>query len=271
MKGPSMASEKTQIVIAIPAYDRKLYTDCAASLIALDRALRAAKIEARFLFLPGDPVVQRVRNLAVADVLGDRDATHLLFIDADVRFQPATILRLIKFGEPVVGAAYPKKSYPNERTQRFAPRDLDDFHRAVQDYSVVFDDPKVMSGEALPQGLRGDFAPVQALGAGLLLIRRDALQALSASLPDLKYRPDIPHYVTPQTAGHFYGLFDPFVDPETRTFVAEDHAFFRRWRGLGHTVWCDLAASLDHVGNHTFSGSLAATLKTRREALKKGS
>jgi hypothetical protein len=264
-----MASDKIQIVIAIPAYDRKVFTDCAASLIALDRALRAAKMEARFLFLPGDPVVQRVRNLAVADVLGDRDATHLLFIDADVRFQPQTILRLIKFGEPVVGAAYPKKTYPNERTQRVQPRDLDEFHRVVQDYAVLFEDPKVMTGEVPPQGLRGDFAPVQALGAGLLLIRRDALQSMAAALPELKYRPDIAHYITPQTAGHFFGLFDPFVDEKTRTFVAEDHAFFRRWQALGGTVWCDMAAGLDHIGNHTFSGELGATLKLRREIAKR--
>jgi hypothetical protein len=264
-----MAADKTQIVVAIPAYDRKVYTDCASSLIALDRVLRQAKVEARFLFLPGDPVVQRVRSLAVADFLGDREATHLLFVDADIRFQPQTILRLVKFGEPVVGAAYPKKTYPNERTQRFAPRDLDDFHRSVMDFSVIFEDDKVMSGEAPPQGMRGDFAPVQALGAGLLLIRRDAIQKLVAALPDLKFRPDIVHYATPQTAGHFHGLFDPFVDPVTRAFVAEDHAFFRRWRETcGGTVWCDLAANLDHVGNHSFSGSLAATLRARREAQK---
>jgi hypothetical protein len=267
---PFMASDKAQIVVAVPAYDRKIFTDCAASLIGLDRVLRQAKVECRFLFLPGDPVVQRVRNLAVADFMGDREATHLLFVDADLKFQPATILRLLKFGEPVVGAAYPKKTYPNERTQAVQPRDLDEFHRAVLDFSVMFEEPERLASGQLPQGARDDFAPVAALGAGLLLIRRDALAAMMAAFPELKYKPDLAHYVTPQTAGHFFGLFDPFVDPQTKIFVAEDHAFFRRWReSCGGKVWCDFAAPVEHIGNHGFSGSLGATLKARREARKR--
>ena len=100
---------------------------------------------------------------------------------------------------------------------------------------------------------------------------REAIAKLMAALPELKYKPDLAHYVTPQTAGQFFGLFDPFVDPRTQTFVAEDYAFFRRWReACGGTVWCDLSAALDHIGNHAFSGSLGATLKARREARKNG-
>ena len=69
-----------------------------------------------FASVPNVPLVTRARNHLVHHFLSSpANHTHLLFIDADVAFFPAAIERLLAFGAPVVGAAYPRKEYDWDR------------------------------------------------------------------------------------------------------------------------------------------------------------
>ena len=50
-----------------------------------------------------------MRQNIVARFLAEEAATHLLFIDADIGFEPAQVFRLIQFDAPVSAAIYPVK------------------------------------------------------------------------------------------------------------------------------------------------------------------
>ena len=45
----------------------------------------------------------------------DYVATHLLFIDADIGFQPENIERLIRADKDIACGIYPRKCIPNNR------------------------------------------------------------------------------------------------------------------------------------------------------------
>jgi hypothetical protein len=257
------------LAVFVPTYDFKIYIQTVASLNALQDEARERKIGYSMFFFPGDAVIQRVRNACAAKFLSDKRFTHMLFVDADVEFSPATVMRMIKFDEPVTCAAYPKKHYRPEMPRGFVPRDVDHAHRASLDYVVTFEDPGVFEGKAKPAKVVNGFTPVTTAGAGLLLIRRDALQKMIAQFPDLRYHPGSGYYAKSiELVTNWYGFFDPFITQDTRDFLGEDVAFCYRWRECGGEIWCDLEATLTHHGYADFKGSLQDTLAIRQNAQK---
>ena len=53
--------------------------------------------------------MQRARQVALARFYQKTDATHFLFIDADIEFDPQSVIALLDGGHEVSCAVYPKK------------------------------------------------------------------------------------------------------------------------------------------------------------------
>src|SRR3546814_16306583 len=60
-------------------------------------------------FLIGNSLVHDARNRLISDFLHREEATDLLFIDADIGWEPEAALRLIQSPHDVIGGAYPQK------------------------------------------------------------------------------------------------------------------------------------------------------------------
>ena len=63
----------------------------------------------KVLFKDGDALITRARASLISQFLDDPSATHLLFIDADIGFEPDQVLRLIECGADMCAAIYPIK------------------------------------------------------------------------------------------------------------------------------------------------------------------
>ena len=73
-------------------------------------ALCASKqIELQFATIGNESLITRARNTLV-QLFMDGDYTHLLFIDADLAFNPESVLRMVDFNKDVVTGVYPRKT-----------------------------------------------------------------------------------------------------------------------------------------------------------------
>ena len=97
------------LMIGTPCFGGALTDHYALSLLRLQAACIERAIRVSFCLLHGDALITRARNSVVAGFLQDRSATHLLFIDADIGFEPAQVFRLLEADREMAGGAYPVK------------------------------------------------------------------------------------------------------------------------------------------------------------------
>ena len=83
-----------KLFVALPAYDFKVSLKLAVSLARLAQQLPHHGIELNIGSICGCSVVSRARNLLVKDFL-ESNSTDLMFIDADINFEPEDVLRLM--------------------------------------------------------------------------------------------------------------------------------------------------------------------------------
>jgi hypothetical protein len=119
---PSNANEFEQKISNYIRQNRiKLYilTPCFASLCYLNyvycllntvELFRKLNIPLKIEFCKNDSLVSRARNNLIARAMTDKDATHFIFIDNDISWDPTDILKLL-VSKDLIGGIYPLKNY----------------------------------------------------------------------------------------------------------------------------------------------------------------
>ena len=97
-----------KLFIATPQYGGLCYGYYVQSLMSLQTLLRDNKIDCAVSFLFNESLIQRARNALVHGFL-KTDHTHLMFIDADIRFNPQDVLPMMLADKPIICGIYPKK------------------------------------------------------------------------------------------------------------------------------------------------------------------
>jgi hypothetical protein len=204
--------------------------------------------------LGSEALITRARQNVVAHFLGNEAATHLLFIDADIGFEPEQVFRLMDFGADVTAAVYPVKRLDWKKIAATASAKVENLRSSSLFYVVEFPDPSNVE-------TRNDFAKVHYAGTGFLMLRRRMLLAMIERYPELRYAYE--HSASDLLAGSpwRYALFNCFVD-ETGTYLSEDFSFCKRWTDMGGEIWIDLRSRLTHVGAVSFEGDLSTQFAT---------
>lgn len=174
------------------------------------------------------PDIADLRNILSTIWYDKTQAEHLLFVDADMAFEPQLILDMLEFDKPLVGALYPQKTLPI----RFAVK-------------LCEDKPIPASGHIR----------VLALGAGALLIRRDCLtRLLDSGQAKSDARLDF------HSAGNdlkrlginrMIRAFDK-IDTDTGE-LSEDYSFCRRYINAGGEIWANINHPVMHVGQYGYT------------------
>ncbi len=220
------------LLIGTPCYDGSLGVDYVRSLIDTERLLRDAGIPLGLHFTVQNSLITHARNEIVARFLAS-DATDLLFIDSDIGWQAADVLRLLRYDVPVVAGAYRRKTEAVSYVVRFPDR------------------------EVVPRDRGTGLVRASRVGAGFLRLRRDALGQMVEAYAELRYRPD----GAAEDAPPHHALFDTaMIDG---TFCGEDWTFCARWLAIGGTLWVDPAIPLVHVGRAAYAGRLDEALVRR--------
>lgn len=102
----------TRVHIMIPAYGGNITESTFTSMIKWANVARQLGIDWTMETLVNESLITRGRNTLVAKFLHNKESTHLMFIDADIGFEPWHLLVLLNRDVDVIGGLYPMKSIP---------------------------------------------------------------------------------------------------------------------------------------------------------------
>ena len=243
---------RVNLVIATPCFGGQISVVYAASLFKLQQRARSYRdFNLKIIFKDGDALITRARASLIAQFLEDEAATHLLFIDADIGFEPEQVLRLIECGAEVCAAVYPVKRIDWDKIKSTIETARPNPAAAALKYVFEVDDPSAVTEQ-------DGFVKVRYAGAGFLLIRRSALEQMCVRYPKLQFKRDHSTDAAVESDKRF-ALFECMID-EHGTYLSEDFAFCKRWADMGGEIWADLSSKLSHVGPMTFLGDLSSQL-----------
>jgi len=250
---------KCKLFVATPMYGGQCAGMFARSVADLSALCTHHGIPLQMYFLFNESLITRARNYCVDEFMRS-DATHMLFIDSDIGFNPQDVIALLALQQQneeydVIGGPYPKKCISWEKIKHAVDKGVADkdpgiLEKFVGDY--VFN-PKSGTG-AIPIG---EPAEVLEIGTGFMMIRRKTFEVFNEKFPQYLYKPD--HVRTK----HFDGsrkimmYFQAEVDPKSERYLSEDYWFCQKLQEAGLRTWLCPWMQLQHVGTYIFGGSLA--------------
>lgn len=214
------APHSQSVMISTPTLDGNLDARYVAALLQTTDSLRKRRIPYEITFELGNSLIADARNRLCSTFLKSPHS-DMVFIDADIVWQPDDFMRLLSHPVPFVAAVYQRKS-----------RDVS--------FTVKF-------GKQIER--RGELLTADCVGTGFMRLSRECLEALANAHPEWR--------IADAKSGAnelFYALFDTGI--LKGEYVGEDYMFCHRWRELGGEVLIDPTIRLAHYGSHAFDQPL---------------
>ena len=251
--------QKRKLFLAVPMYGGQCAGMFARSVADLSATCTRYNIPLQLYFLFNESLITRARNYCVDEFMRS-EATHLMFIDSDIGFNPQDVLALLALMDDespydVMGGPYPKKCISWEKIKQAVDKGVaDDDANVLEKYvgDYVFN-PKGGQNE-IPLG---EPVEVREIGTGFMMVRRKTFEKYHESYPTQWYKPD--HVRTDAFDGsrEIMAVFDCIIDPESKRYLSEDYMFCYNVQKMGMRVWFCPWMQLQHVGSYVFGGSLA--------------
>jgi hypothetical protein len=231
---------------------------------------RSLGIEYKVEFCRNDSLVSRARNNLVAKAMNDPDMTHIMFIDADITWDPVDLLKLIVANKALSGGVYPLKHYYWEKIVKDSAtkntvKDIIDKKNKSQ-FKQNMTDEQALQCNLLRYNINylnntlsieSNLAKVRHLATGFMMIQRKTIEQMSKAFPSTKYTDDV-GFLTGTENNFAYALFDCGV--EDNHYYSEDWLFCHRWTKMGGSIWIDVTINLMHTGNEDFKGCYLSTI-----------
>lgn len=231
--------QKLHIHFCTPCYSGVIMEPCFGSYMRF--ALLAMKYGINFSLdtMVNESLVTRARNNLVSKFLANEKATHLMWVDADIKWDPESVLKMALHGAGVVCGLYPMKGIPIRYVLN-----------------------------TLPGGRKvGSLIEVSTAGTGFMLIERSVIERLIKMFPEKKYKDSL--NLGEKFEPHMYALFDTMID-QNGHYLSEDWTFCKLVREkLNVPIWVDTDIKLDHAGTYNFPGDTEMIKKLADEWLQK--
>ncbi|ABU44038.1 hypothetical protein PBCVNY2B_559R [Paramecium bursaria Chlorella virus NY2B] len=237
--------DRPSIYLAVPCYGCLMMNTFAASIIALQALCAQRGIQIYMDFVGNESLIERARNILVKRFLQSSGFTHFMFIDADIGFNPESVIRLLEFDKDVTSAVYPKKSINWEHVkQKIAAESQEDIRQMGLDFNINL---------TTPQSPINGFVKVLDVATGFLMMKREVLERMYKHYEKELYAVND---IQGQDVKDYIAIFACMIDPETKRFLSEDYAFCRRYQQMGGDIWADISIPLSHSGTHVYSGDI---------------
>ena len=215
----------TRVHICMPCYGGMLTEQTFMSFVKWANTCRQLGIDWTVETMTNESLISRARNTLSAKFLHTEGSTHLMFIDADIGWEPWHLLALLNADKDVVGGLYPMKSLPVKWCVNGIPGQVEDPESSLIEVTKT--------------------------GTGFLLIKRDVFDKLNAHPAVRPFTNDIG--LDPALNQYMKTYFDTAV--REGRYYSEDWTFCENWRDLGGQVWVDKRVLLRHTGTYTFDGN----------------
>lgn len=257
-----------KILIATPCYAGLCHANYTLSLVKTFNYFHQVKnVQLSHKFILYESLVPRARNYFVAYALSDPAITHLLFIDADMRWDPEYIKKMLSVNKPIIAGTFPKKHYIWERLRNPTVRQIimndklspEEFRSKIKanlvDYAVNFGPSREV---------RDGLIEVDHAATAFMLIQRDVLEKMCLHYPELKVKNPAKDLMR-EVQEKMYSLFELTV--QDGQYFSEDYLFCKRWNHLGGKVFVDLSMNLGHSGAEEYEGNILAVGTLKKDPL----
>lgn len=230
-------NNKPSLYLATPCYGGMVCQEFMQSVLRTLHVCMLNQITLNVFMMGNESLITRGRNQLVAEFMASK-FSHLIFIDADIEYDPNDILKLISHNKPVVTGAYPLKV-----------------------------DPVAYMINPTSEGKKNnDLVEVKDAGTGFMMIQRDVIEKMQKAYPELHYTGDFDNDQyrkdladknehKEQLKKNLYSLFDTSHDKENNNnYLSEDFTFCRRWQKIGGEIWLDTSITLNHIGKKNYKG-----------------
>ena len=211
----------TRVHICMPCYGGMLTESTFMSYIKWANTCRQLGIDWTIETMTNESLISRARNTLVAKFLNNPDSTHLMFVDADIGWEPWHLLVMLNRDVDVIGGLYPMKTLP------------------VKWVVNGFD-----GAEEGADGLQ----EVSKTGTGFMLVKRHVFEKLNQHPAVKPFNNDIG--LPAELDQHLKTYYDTAV--RENRYYSEDWTFCENWRDIGGKIWVDKRVLLRHTGTYVF-------------------
>ena len=212
------------------------------SLLNLSESANKSDVKLTTIFLGNESLIQRGRNTIAHHFMNLPDATHLLFIDADIKFRTEDIVKMIAADKSLIVGPVALKGYNWEEIRQAAVNGEDDIGRT----GGVFNINKLPGVDMVDENTPFE---IEHGGNAFMMIRRDVFETL---------KPHTPIYTNGGRSlpdgVEIYDYFRVEINKDTNHLLSEDYFLCHSYRQLGGKVWCAPWVETGHFGSHLFNG-----------------
>ncbi len=244
----------SKLFVATPMYGGMCAGTYTQSILQSAAVFSQNGVQAMYSFMFNESLITRARNGLAKNFL-KTDCTHLMFIDADIGFNPADIIHMINADKDVICGIYPKKEINwqsvKQAMDRGTPQHELKYHTGAFVVNLVNYEAEVTVPVNEPVEIYNG-------GTGFMLIKREVLEKMQEFVPS--YKNDVLDLNGTLTAAEqIPEFFATSIEPETGRLLSEDYHFCRTWREIGGKVFAAPWCTLMHIGSYAFEGRLLQT------------
>ena len=227
---PKSLEKINRVCIATPCYGNSVTSQYLHSYGLTVEALTRYGVEVNLITVESDALIERARNQCVHEFI-EMNCDYLIFIDADIGWQPIDLIRLLGSGKEFCGMAYPAKT--DER--RFV-------------CNIIKQNPFIVCHET-------NFVKADHIGTGMMVLKKDAIIKMNHyHMSEGKWYRDW------KTNNPVAKMFEVALSSDGDNHLwSEDYVFCQKWKNLGGDIWIYPDGWLKHYGGKVWLDCLSKT------------
>ena len=232
-----------KIFLAIPVYQGMCHIKFMESITALIILLKSLNIDFFYFSLTSESLVSRARNVCACEFIKS-NCTHLMFIDADIVFNPQDVINFLHYEKDIICGVYPHKTLSFTKIEKEISNS-NNLKQLIENSASYSIDKHLFTNQIVksPYGQ-----------TGFMMISKNVFEKIVANYKsDLEYVNDVPLYNQYSLNNNiFYDFFQ--VGIVNKRYLSEDYGFCDLAAKCDIDIYLDTSIKLTHIGQFFFHG-----------------